>query len=63
MSSYNIVEAHCHVAEFTSSGGIDEQFAWHRNQKQNVSALVSSYEDGAVCSGTSKHSTELAVQL
>ena len=34
----NIVEAHCHVAELTSSGRIDEQFTWHRNQEQNVSA-------------------------
>ena len=26
MYCINIVEAHCHVAELTSSGGIDEQF-------------------------------------
>ena len=44
MLPYNIVEAHCHVMELTSSGGlgwgggVDEQFTWHRNQEQNVSA-------------------------
>ena len=36
--SVSFVKQYLHMT-LTLSGGIDEQFSWHRNQEQNISAL------------------------